>query len=181
MEKLYRKKQVVEMVGAAKSTVSDWIDEFADFLEIVEEGRAKFYKPSAIEVLKVVKELREEDMPKAAIAQVLVRRGFAVNAEPTKSKIETAIEEVSDGKSDKQNEFVMALMASMTRTVEKLADQDVKVAELERKQAEYKELMKELRNEVAASREKSAELEAKIKAMEEEKPKGFLAKLFGGK
>ncbi|MBR8646365.1 MerR family transcriptional regulator [[Brevibacterium] frigoritolerans] len=176
---LLRKKDIIDQVGVAKSTLSDWISEYSMYIPIVQQGNRTYYKPETIDVLTAVKELRERDFSKTQIAEELASR-FTINADETVDLIKRTADnpEKTDG--------LIAVMSTMSKALdhlgrqdERLREQDSKVAELERKQADYDEIMEKLRSEVAASREKSAELEAKIRAMEEEKPKGFWTKLFG--
>jgi DNA-binding transcriptional MerR regulator len=170
---LLRKKDVVKAVGAAKSTVADWIEEFADFIETVKEGNATFYKPSAIKVLREIKELRAQDVPKTAIAEVLVRRGFAINSEKVKTKIENATEVATAYQEmTPTTEIMVQIMSQMSR-------QDGRMTEMQSEMAS-------LKSEVAAAMENEARaldelkrMEERIKALEEDKSKGFFGRLFG--
>lgn len=178
---LLRKKDVVEQVGVAKSTVSDWIDDYKIYIPTVQQGNKTYYKPETVDVLLAVKELRDRDVSKTQIAEELASR-FTINADETAGIIKKTAD------NPEKTDAMIAVMSTMGKALdhlgrqdERLREQDSKVAELERKAESYDEMMKKLQDEVAASREKSAELEAKIKAMEEEKPKGWLSKLFGGK
>lgn len=179
---LLRKKDVVSSVGAAKSTVADWIEEFSEFIETVKEGSATFYKPSAVKVLKEVKELRAQDVPKTAIAEILVRRGFPVNAEKVRTDIENATEVASAYKElTPTAEVMVQMMSQLNESLLKINEQDGRLTEMQKS-------IGELQSEVAAARESETKALDELKRMEErlakleeeaEKPKGFFGRLFG--
>jgi DNA-binding transcriptional MerR regulator len=149
------------------------------YIPTIKQGNITYYKPEAVEVLIAIKEMRDHNWPKPEIAVKLAER-FPINADDVQQSV--------SNESPVRTDAMIAVMSTMGKALdhlgrqdERLREQDSKVVELERKQAEYDELMEKLRSEVAASREKSAELEAKVKELQEEKQVGFWARLFGGK
>jgi len=81
MDGLLRKKDLVEAVGVAKSTIADWITEFHIFIPMVKHGAVTYYKPEALDVLKAIRELRELDQSKVQIMELLYKKGFPVTVE----------------------------------------------------------------------------------------------------
>jgi DNA-binding transcriptional MerR regulator len=169
MSGLLRKKDVVEQVGAAKSTISDWIKEFSAFIPAVQDGTTIYYKTEAIDVLKAVKEYREMDMSKTQIAEQLAQK-FAVNADEVANEISQA----KRGESERSDAMI-AVMTTMGKVVEQLGRSDERIRQQDDKMAAYERELKELREQVAVSKEKTESLE---KYIESEKNKGFFARLF---
>lgn len=176
---LLRKKDVVEQVGVAKSTVSDWISEYHMYIPIVQQGNKTYYRTETLDVLRAIKDLRDRDVSKTQIAENLAQK-FPINAD----SISGTIEKVQQGQAEKTDAMI-AVMSSVGKALEHLGrqderirEQDYKLAELERKQKDYDELMEIMKKEAATSREKSEELELKIQSMQGEKTKGFWEKLF---
>lgn len=157
MRELLRKKDVVDAVGTAKSTVADWISEYAIYIPTIKQGNVTYYKPEAIDILTTIKELREQNLPKAEIALKLASN-FAIN-------VDIGEKEITEFSA--KTDVVIAAMATMSKAIEQMGRQDDEI--------------KELRDEVAASREETEKLKAQVQAIQEEKSRGFWSKLFGGK
>lgn len=81
MNRLLRKKDLVQAVGVAKSTVADWITEFQIFVPTVKNGAVTYYRPEALEVLQAIREFRELDYSKVQIMELLAKKGFPVTVE----------------------------------------------------------------------------------------------------
>jgi DNA-binding transcriptional MerR regulator len=177
---LLRKKDVIEKVAVAKSTVSDWITEYHMYIPTVQQGVRTYYKPSVIDVLMTVKELREKDVSKAAIAEELAKL-YPINVDDVVSDVE----KVKQGESDKSDAMIVVMstvgkaLDQLGRQDERIREQDRKLAEMEQKQKEYEQIIEEVRKEAAAGQEKFEELQLQIRAMKEEEPKGFWKSLFG--
>jgi len=174
MSELLRKKDVVDAVGVAKSTVSDWMTEFHMYIATTKQGSTTYYKPVTVEVLLAVKEMRDQGVPKPEIAERLAAR-FPINADDVSKSVSKVVNNESEGRSD----ALIAVMSTMGKVVEQIGRQDGQMREMDAS-------ISELRNEVAVARENEAKalnelkrMEERIKALEEEKPKGFFAKLFG--
>lgn len=173
---LLRKKDVVDLVGAAKSTVSDWIIDYAAFVPTVQQGNKTYYRVEAVEVLKAVKEMRDRDVSKTQIAEELAKQ-FPIDADIMAGTIEKA----RLGETDKSDAMI-TVMATMSKVFEHMERQDERI----RRQDEQVAIMAEevikvsegIQKELAASREKTEELEKKIRELQEEKAKGFWGKLF---
>lgn len=78
---LLRKRDLVEQLGVAKSTVADWVTEFQVFIPTIKDGAFTLYKPEALEVLNVIKVMREQNLPKAEIFALLQQKGFPVTVD----------------------------------------------------------------------------------------------------
>jgi DNA-binding transcriptional MerR regulator len=175
MEKdLLRKKDVVELVGVAKSTVSDWMTEFHMYIATAKQGSTVYYKTEAVEVLQTIKEMRDRGISKPEIAEKLAER-FPINADDVANSVSKVVNNESDNRSD----ALITVMSTMGKVVEQIGRQDGQMREMH-------VALTELQNEVAAARENESKaldelkrMEERIKALEEEKSKGFFAKLFG--
>lgn len=176
MKELLRKKDVVDAVGVAKSTISDWISEFHMYIPAVKQGTATYYKPITIEVLQTVKELRDKGISKPEIAEKLAEQ-FPINADDVAQGVSKVVKE-SEGRSD----ALITVMSTMGKVVEQIGRQDGQMREMH-------ETLTELQREVAAAKEGEADARAEMKKLEErlarleedkeKQPRGFFGRLFG--
>jgi len=184
MNELLRKKDVVEAVGVAKSTVSDWINEFHMYIPTVKDGQTTYYKREAVDVLLAIKEMRDKGVPKIEISKRLAER-FPVNAEDTSSPTES---EGSERRTD--TALAIASMTSMLgKVVEQLERQDERIRQLEELNRELMEKI-DAQNRYIEKRDRqlmdsireSLEVRRQLAASQEEartRKRGWLSRLFG--
>ncbi|PFS66416.1 MerR family transcriptional regulator [Bacillus thuringiensis] len=86
--KFLRKKDVVERIGIAKSTVSDWIEDFKVYIPTVKRNNVIYYGPQTIKILLDVKELRDQNYSKDQIHELLKDKGYPINVEEEEEKEE---------------------------------------------------------------------------------------------
>ncbi|WP_124118907.1 MerR family transcriptional regulator, partial [Paenibacillus xylanexedens] len=91
MDGLLRKKDLVEAVGVAKSTIADWVTEFHVYIPTVKHGAVTYYKPEALDVLNAIRELRELDNSKVQIMELLAKKGFPVTVEEAVEDVERVL------------------------------------------------------------------------------------------
>lgn len=84
---LYRMKDLAEIVGAPRSTLTDYAIEFAAYIPTVKHGRTKYYKAEAIGVLRRITDLRDNDYDKTQIGEILAQE-YTVDAEVITNKAE---------------------------------------------------------------------------------------------
>lgn len=175
MKELLRKKDIVDAVGVAKSTVSDWISEFHMYIPAVKQGSATYYKPITVEVLNAIKEMRDRGVSKPEIAEKLAEQ-FPINADDVAQGVSKVVKETEN-----RSDALITVMSTMGKVVEQIGRQDGQMREMH-------ESLSELQREVAAARENEAKALDELKRMEErlakleeeaEKPKGFFGRLFG--
>lgn len=140
MENLLRKKDVTEAVGVPKTTVNDWINDFAPFIPKVRNGRTTYYKPEAVNVLLRVKALREKGYDKSQISMELSRM-FAIDADEVENKIEK-----SEGRSDQASnrDALLTVMQTMGKVMERMTELEREVKEAKEKQVEQQMINSEL-------------------------------------
>jgi MerR HTH family regulatory protein len=174
MKELLRKIDVVKAVGAPKSTVSDWINDYPAFIPTIKDGSSTYYKPEAIDVLLYIKELRELNYAKPEIASKLVEKGFAINAdEVTEQLVKTKERAVN---SDALN----AVMTTMGKFLEKSIAQDGRITELEKAVRETESNREETAAALLERFEKQDEEIRKLRSeLEEERKKSVWQRLFG--
>lgn len=187
MNELLRKKDVVEAVGVAKSTVSDWINEFHMYIPTIKDGQTTYYKREAVDVLLAIKEMRDQGVPKIEISKRLAER-FPINAEDTPSPAESeGSEQRTDGRTD-----IALTIASMTsmlgKVVEQMERQDEHIKQLEEhnrqlmekldaQQRYINELIEKQGRQLMDAVRESLEVRRQLAASQEEartRKKGFL-------
>lgn len=91
-EKMYlRKKDLVDQLGIARGTISDWINEFSMFMPTIKHGNVTYYRPESIDVLRAIKELKEQGyLFKPDIVPKLMSRGFPITAEEAVEDVQKA-------------------------------------------------------------------------------------------
>lgn len=125
---LLRKKELVEAVGMAKSTVADWVAEFQAFIPIVKEGAVTLYKPESVDVLIAIKAMREQNLPKGEIYAVLQQRGFPVTVQEAVEDVQKAL-----GRVDARKQL-MDVMQQVGTALERIADQEETLEHMEKRQ-----------------------------------------------
>ena len=88
---LLRKRDLVDTLGVAKSTVADWVTEFRVFIPTMKDGSFTWYKPEALDVLNAIKVMREQNVPKAEIYARLQQKGFPVTVEEAGNDVQRAV------------------------------------------------------------------------------------------
>ncbi|WP_077303982.1 MerR family transcriptional regulator [Terribacillus halophilus] len=145
---LLRKKDLHDQVGVAKSTVADWVEDFAVYIPKVKQGNVTYYKPETIDVLKFIKQCRDQNYHKAQIMQLLSEKGFPVTVDEAIEDVKQAIE------ADNPRDNLMNMMMMTGQAVAKLADQDERLnghdeslRSLEERQRRQEELAREILRE----------------------------------
>lgn len=207
-DKLLRKKDIVEVIGAPKSTVSDWIKDFSSYIPTVKDGATIYYKPETIDVLNTVKELREDGYDKTRISVMLAEKGFAINADDLEGRIRTAVK-TADRKSEQEGrDALMAMSHMMGQLTERMSQyenenkelqqqieqvsskQDGRISDLEKMLADQQKYIDEKLNErerilTESLRRSLDETQKMIAATQEQElkkeNKGFFARFFGKK
>src|SRR5690606_32263287 len=170
MEKLLRKKELIEAVGVAKSTISDWIIEFHMYIPTVKQGAVTYYRPETINVLNVIKELRQDGYAKPQILELLGRRGFPITVEEASEDIQKIVSQadardtlinVMQGMSiavteiGKQTDRLNQHELQLSRQTERIEGQDERINELERTLIELKRELLVTQEELAATKEQT--------------------------
>jgi hypothetical protein len=207
-DKLLRKKDIVEVIGAPKSTVSDWIKDFSSYIPTVKDGATIYYKPETIDVLNTVKELREDGYDKTRISVMLAEKGFAINSDDLEGRIRTAVK-TADRKSEQEGrDALMAMSHMMGQLTERMSQyenenkelqqqieqvsskQDGRISDLEKMLADQQKYIDEKLNErerilTESLRRSLDETQKMIAATQEQElkkeNKGFFARFFGKK
>lgn len=175
MDGLIRKKDLIDAVGVAKSTIADWVTEFSVFIPTVKHGAITYYRPEAIDVLNCIKELRQLDYAKHQIMEMLSKRGFPIT-------VEEAVEDVQRVLSHSDpRDTLLNVMQKMGQTVaeigkqterlnqhdEKLYSHEIRLDEQVDKVQQLENMVNELRRQLFVTNE---ELSAAIAREQEKKP-----------
>lgn len=168
METLLRKKDLVQGVGVAKSTIADWVTEFNVYIPKIKQGAVVYYRPETIDVLNAIKEMRERDYSKIQIMELLAKRGFPITVEEAVEDIERVLAGVDP------RDTLLTVMQTMGQAMKEIAEQqdrldfhdtrleaqadrmdgqDGRMAEMERTVAELQRQLAESRVEISAAKE----------------------------
>jgi DNA-binding transcriptional MerR regulator len=170
---LLRKKDLHPEIDMPKSTVADWIEDFNVYIPKVKRGNVTYYRPETIDVLKFVKQCRDQNYQKPQIMEMLAKKGFPITVDEAVEDIKKALEFDSprdtlltvmqtqgqalvkiaeqDERLDKQDESLKALE-------DKGNEQDGRLNELEKRNAEIdylKQELEEMKKQLAATLEKN--------------------------
>ncbi|PGT71810.1 hypothetical protein COD86_21485 [Bacillus cereus] len=85
-ENLFRKKDIIEKIGIAKSTVSDWIEDFKIYIPTVKRNNVIYYRPETLNILLDIKKLRDQNYSKDQIHDMLNDKGYPINVEEIKEE-----------------------------------------------------------------------------------------------
>jgi DNA-binding transcriptional MerR regulator len=160
---LLRKKDLHDQVGVAKSTVADWVEDFAVYIPKVKQGNVTYYKPETIDVLKFIKQCRDRNYHKAQIMQLLSEKGFPVTVDEAIEDVKQAIE------ADSPRDNLMNVMMMTGQAVAKLADQDERLnghdeslRSLEERNRKQEEMVREILRRVEKVDSYVKELEQEV-------------------
>jgi DNA-binding transcriptional MerR regulator len=160
---LLRKKDLHDPVGVAKSTVADWVEDFAVYIPKVKQGNVTYYKPETIDVLKFIKQCRDQNYHKAQIMQLLSEKGFPVTVDEAIEDVKQAIEV------DSPRDNLMNVMMMTGQAVAKLADQDERLnghdeslRSLEERNRKQEEMVREILRRVEKVDSYVKELEQEV-------------------
>jgi DNA-binding transcriptional MerR regulator len=198
---LLRKKDLHPKVDVAKSTVADWIEDFNVYIPKVKQGNVTYYRPETIDVLLFIKQCREQNYQKHQIMEMLTNKGFPITVEDAVHDIKKALE------GDSPRDTLLAVMQTMGQAVSKLAEQDERLDELDERTDEHGKALETLEKRTVGQNERltglekrtdkiesleqeNNQLKSKLELMEqtlkeiaaaqeEQKKKGFFARLFG--
>lgn len=167
VERLLRLKDLYLELGMARSTVANWIANYAEYIPTVKEGNVTYYKPEALDVLQFIKECREENYIRQEIIELLDEKGF--------TKIEETVREVELEKLAAETEERLNTQTAEVKVKDKLEQKKQEEAkksgglsdeDIERMNA-LKHQLEMLKEEVAATAERK-----------KQQKKGLLARLF---
>lgn len=178
---LLRKKDLHPVVGVAKSTVADWIEDFNVYIPKTKHGNITYYKPEAIEVLLFIKQCRDQNYQKHQIMEKLAEEGFPITVNEAVEDVRKALEV------DSPRDTLLAVMQSMGQSVAKIAEQDERILEHEKtlktvqeEQDGQDKRMIELERRTDEIELLKRELDAvKMELAAAKEKKGFFARLFG--
>ncbi|RED51138.1 MerR family transcriptional regulator [Cohnella lupini] len=135
MDGLLRKKDLVDVVGVAKSTIADWVTEFAVYIPTVKHGAVTYYKPEALDVLNYIRELREQEQSKVQIMQLLAKKGFPIT-------VEEAVEDVQRVLSGADpRDTLLTVMQTMGQAVVEIGKQTERQNRIETRISEQNDRM----------------------------------------
>lgn len=145
MNGLLKKKDVTEAVGAPKTTIHDWMQEFSAFIPKIKNGQTVYYKPQAVDVLLEIKRMREEGLDKTQIAMELPNMGFAMDADETVNKVQKVR---SQAEQSGNRDALMTVMQTMAVTMERMTELEKAVQDSKEKQLEQERRNEELEKKI---------------------------------
>lgn len=144
IDQLLLKKDVTTAVGAPKTTVNDWIQDFQAFIPTVREGRSIYYKPEAVDVLLAIKRMREEGLDKTRIARELPSLGFAMDHDAMINKVEKARGHAEQANHARGRDAFLTVMQTMSIAMERMTELEREVQESKGRMVEQDRINREL-------------------------------------
>lgn len=172
---LLRKKDLYPQLGVAKSTVSDWIEDFDSYIPKIHQGNVTYYRPEALDVLKFIKECREQNYQKGQIMEALNHHGYSVTIEESKDEV---------AKSD--NDDLLGVFRTVGESIQKLSDQDESIERLRQGEEEHQRRIEDVESRTTQTDDMIHHLQQEIENLKQElaeereskKKTGFLKKWF---
>lgn len=170
MDRLLRKKELLDAVGVAKSTLADWVIEFHMYIPTVKQGAVTYYRPEAIDVLNAIKDLRQLDYAKPQILELLAKRGFPITVEEAVEDVQKIVSQadardtllnvmqtmgLAVAEIGKQTDRMNLHEEVITKQSERLDGQDGRIVELEKTLLDLKRELDTTREELAITREQA--------------------------
>lgn len=195
MKKLMTIAEVAKELNIPESTARYYRDSFIDYIPSVGEGRKKRYRSETVEVLRFIAEGFKRKLTAIEIETGLSQM-FPRNFDIEQPTATTAAVVQQQSESD-VNQYALQLqnaLEQMTKTMQVIADQKEEIAELrkhvadvEKKQQEQQiyinnkleERDRKLMESIRESQEVKQQILQIAAAQEEDKKKGFFARLFG--
>lgn len=182
---LLRKKDLHPEIGVAKSTIADWIEDFNIYIPRVQQENVTYYRPETLDVLRFIKQCREQNYQKQQIMEALSANNFPVTVEEAKEDAEKAINKYVNP----NGEDFFSIFRTMGQAVQKLSNQDESITSLQNKENEHDgrienvekrtertdEMVESLKQEIQHLKKELATTKEKTKSGK----KGFFRKLFG--
>lgn len=160
MDGLLRKKDLVEAVSVAKSTIADWVTEFHVFIPTVKHGAVTYYKPEAVDVLNTIRELRELDNSKVQIMELLTKRGFPITIEEAVADVERVISGADS------RDTLLTVMQTMGQAIVEIGKQDGRINRIESRVLEHVERLDEQDGRIVETANEVSELQRVIGEMQ---------------
>lgn len=181
---LLRKKDLHPVVGVAKSTVADWIEDFSIYIPQLKKGNVTYYRPETIDVLQFIKQCREHNYHKQQIMVALSDNGFPVTVEEAKDDAEQSV----GPQANSDNHDFLSAMQTMGQAFQKLSDQDESIKSLRDKNERHEGRMDEVEKRTDQNNKTIDELRQEVKTLKEElaatkegkEKQGFWHRLFKG-
>lgn len=179
---LLRKKDLHPKVGVAKSTIADWIADFNIYIPQSKKGNVTYYRPETIDVLKFIKQCREQNYQKEQIMEALAAQGFPVTVEEAKNDAD----EIVRNDISYDNRDFLAVFQTMGQAVQQLSDQDESIKDLRGKDREHEGRMDEMEKRTDRTSQTVDDLKQEIEELKQElaatkesaENRGFWARLF---
>lgn len=87
-DKTYTVMELAEAVGAARTTINDWLSKYSPYIDYKTVGRRRVYTAAAVEVLKEISELRNRGLSSTDIETELAKK-HPMRAEPAELQEKT--------------------------------------------------------------------------------------------
>lgn len=162
MDGLLRKKDLVESVGVAKSTIADWVTEYHVFIPSLKHGAVTYYKPEALNVLNVIRELREQNYSKVQIMELLAKRGFPVTVEEAVEDVERVLSGADS------RDTLLTVMQTMGQAVVEIGKQTERQNRIETRIEEHSERMDGQDGRIAETADQVAILRHVVEEMQQQ-------------
>ncbi|ASN05547.1 hypothetical protein CFK40_11265 [Virgibacillus necropolis] len=145
------------MVGVPQNTAANWIEDFNFYIPDTERRDDTYYHPEAIDVLKFIKECKNQHYQKPEIMEMLANKKFPITIEKTKEDVQPPLDQ------ENYKENILTVMQTVGKTVANVSDQKELIKVLQEQQNKQNKRIKNTEKQI----EKINELKQEIKALKQ--------------
>lgn len=116
------------IVGISENTAANWIKDFNVYIPTADQQDDTYYHPEAIEVLKFIKQCKDQNYEKPQIMEMLKNRSFPITVDSSIKDVQTTLE------NGNYKENILSVMQTIGMTVSNVADQEKWLKNIQEKQ-----------------------------------------------
>ncbi|GAB3056417.1 MerR family transcriptional regulator [Virgibacillus ainsalahensis] len=124
------------IVGISENTAADWIKDFNVYIPKADQQDATYYHPEAIEVLKFIKQCKDQNYAKPQIMDMLANRSFPITVDSSIEDVKTTLEQGN------YKENILSVMQTIGMTVSNVANQEKWLKTIQEQQYEQNKRIK---------------------------------------
>ncbi|WP_188725660.1 MerR family transcriptional regulator [Lentibacillus populi] len=147
------------IVDVPQSTAENWIEEFNVYIPKAEKQDVIYYHPEAIDVLKFIKQCKNQNYKKASIKKMLGDRSFMVTKKSSIEDVQSALDQGN------YKDNILTVMQTIGKTVANVASQEKSITAVKEQQDKQKKRIKMIEKQT----EKINDLKQEINELKQER------------
>lgn len=151
------------IVGVPQDTAEHWIEDFTIYIPRTEHRDGLYYHLEAIDVLKFIKECKNQNYQKPQIMEMLANKCFPTIVERTIEDIQLTFNQGN------YKENILTVMQTIGKTVSNVANQEKSIKAIQEQQTKQKKRMKDTEKLVEEINDLKREIETLKQKSSQEK------------